>query len=82
METLKMTLDICNWGPWHGQKSLVKESIDKTHEKLALEAIRKVWRLIPKDSRFYEYDFSNWMDNDEHTQKIISQLAQSIISIR
>jgi 8-oxo-dGTP pyrophosphatase MutT (NUDIX family) len=52
------------------------EAIDKAHEKAALAAIRYVWRLMPRAERFYEYDFSLWMSNDEPTQKFVLRLAQ------
>ena len=67
-----------NWGPWNELKESLLENINKNHEKTALTAIRYVWRLMPKDERFYEYNFSLWMNNDQKTQEFISSLAKQL----
>ena len=57
---------------------ILTEIIDKNHEKAAIEAIRYVWRLMPSEDRFYEYQFSLWMSNDEPTQDFILELAKRL----
>ena len=77
-EVNRITLKIQHWGPWEDIKEVMGESVDKAHEKAALHAIRYVWRLMPEQEKFYEYNFSIWMNNDKQTHDFVLALARRL----